>query len=43
LPWVSYEALGILLIFVVLAGILILKKFAQLNTDVHGTAEQIEA
>lgn len=43
LPWVSYEALGIMLIFVVLAGIVIFKKLAQLNTDVPVTAEQSEA
>jgi hypothetical protein len=43
LPWVNYEVLGIVLIFVVLAGILIFKKLVELDTDVHGTAEQIEA
>jgi hypothetical protein len=43
LPWVSYEALGIALVFLALAGILIFKKLAQLNTDVHVPAEQSEA
>jgi len=43
LPWVSYEAVGIVLVFLAMAGILIFKKLAQLNSDVHVTAEQSEA
>ncbi|MGA3360119.1 MAG: metal-dependent hydrolase [Halobacteriota archaeon] len=42
LPWVNYEALGIVLVFFALAGILIFKKLVHLNADVHERAEQIE-
>jgi hypothetical protein len=41
-PYASYEVLAIVLIFLALAGILIIKKLAQLNKDVHEQAEQIE-
>jgi len=43
LPWVNYELLGIVLIFLALAGILIFKKLAQSNTDVRERPEQTEA
>jgi hypothetical protein len=43
LPWINYELVGIVLIFLALAGILIFKKLAQLNTDVRERPEQTEA
>ena len=43
LPYASYEVLGIMLIFLVFAGILLVKRLLQLNTDVRERAEQIRA
>jgi LexA-binding, inner membrane-associated putative hydrolase len=43
LPYASYEVLGIVLIFLALAGILFVKRQLRLNTDVRERAEHIRA
>jgi hypothetical protein len=43
LPYISYQLLGIVLIFFVLATILFVKKLFQINADVHERAKRTRA